>query len=248
MIVAPEDRPESARLRMVTQSDHAWLAGEVLSLWRADGLPQSPRRPDLVFATREHDNGWRETDSAPLVDPDTGRPFDFTTLPDGPRIELWRRGIARHASTRPYPALLVCRHAQALHADRRGEPAWDEGLFEALDELVDELADMAGETGADPETVAADYRLLALADRVSLAACSAAGAPFAFGGYRGHVEGSTVHLEPFPFAGATSFDLPCRTIPDRRYSDSVDLIGELASARWTTTRVRVAPRVEHSRP
>lgn len=226
---------------MVTQADHAWLAGELLSLWRADGVPENPRRADLVFAAREHDNGWRETDSAPLLDPETGRPFHFTNLPDGPRIELWRRGIARHVQTRPYAALLICRHAQALHADRRGEVPWDEELFGPLDELANELADLAEEAGADAETVAADYRLLALVDRVSLAACSGAGEPFTVGGYRGRVDGSTVHLTPFPLAGATSFDLRCRTIPDRRYSDPVDLIGELASARWTTRRVRVAP-------
>lgn len=44
---------------LTTQTDHAFFSGEVLSLWREDGLPQHPRRGDLLFAAREHDNGWR---------------------------------------------------------------------------------------------------------------------------------------------------------------------------------------------
>lgn len=238
---------DSGRLRIVTQADHAHLAGEIASLWRADGLPESPRRGDVVFAAREHDNGWREADSAPRVDPENGRPFDFTTLPDGPRIELWRRGIERHAERRPYAALLVCRHAEAVNQDRRGEPAWDEGLFERLDELSGELLEA---TGADPSQVDDDYRFVALADRISLAACARWTEPFELAGSRGQwsggpgggTDGETVFLDPFPLAGATTFRIRCRFVTDRRHTDSVDLIGDLAWARWTEIPVRLAPR------
>ena len=234
MIVIPED----GGLRIVTQSDHAHLAGEIARLWRADGLPENPRRADVLFAAREHDNGWRETDSAPWVDPDTGRPHDFTTLPDGPRIELWRRGIERHAGRRPYAALLICRHAASILRDRRGQPAWDEGLFEPLDELAGELLEA---TGARPEEAEADDRFIARTDRISLTACSRWLEPFEVAGQRGRLTGDTVHLTPFPLAGATTFQVRCRSIPDRRYADPVDLVGELASARWTQVPVRLAP-------
>ena len=61
-------------LRVITQPDHARFAAELLSLWRADGLPEHPRREQLLFAVREHDNGWREADAAPWVDPATQKP------------------------------------------------------------------------------------------------------------------------------------------------------------------------------
>jgi len=234
MIVTPEDRS----LRIVTQSDHAHLAGEIAALWRSDALPENPRRADIVFAAREHDNGWRETDSAPWVDPTTGRPHDFTDLPDGPRIELWRRGVERYAGRRPYAALLICRHAEELLGDRRGEEPWDEGLFERLDELVEDLSE---ETGASRDQVETDYRFVALADRVSLALSARWSEPFAVCDHHGRVDGDTVLFYPFPLAGATSFTLRCRSIPDRRYADPVDLIGALAGARWTEQTVRLAP-------
>ncbi len=242
MIVVPDD----GCLHIVTQSDHAHLAGEIASLWRADGLPESPHRADVLFAVREHDNGWRETDSAPWVDPVTGRPHDFRTLPDGPRIELWRRGIERHAGRNAYAALLICRHAEVVSSDRRGDETWDEGLFGLLDELAGDLLDVAETT---PEEVEADYRFLALADRISLAACDRWPEPFELAGYRGRLTGETVHLAPFPLAGATTFRVRRRTIPDRPYTDPVDLIGELAAAHWTQVPVRLAPAPEPgSRP
>ena len=53
---------------------HAPVRGAVVG--RADGLPGHPRRGELLFAAREHDNGWTEVDAYPTVDPDTGRPYD----------------------------------------------------------------------------------------------------------------------------------------------------------------------------
>lgn len=239
--------PESGELVVVSQHDHARLAGEVLSLWREDGLPAHPRRQEILFATREHDNGWREADSAPRADPVNGRPHDFTSVPLPVRAEVWLRGIRRHAEERPYAALLVTRHALELHRDRRGDEAWEAALLGALDELYGELLER---TGAAPEEVAADYRFLDLGDALSLAACSRwtepierAGHRFAFRPGGPGVDGE-VRLEPFPLAGATTFRVACRRIPDRRYRGDADLGGELAAARWEALRIRLRPPEE----
>ena len=82
----------------------------------ATGCPDDPRRDDIVFAAREHDNGWREADAAPRVDRDSGEPYGFLSLPAADRIEIWRRGIHRYRERRPYAALLIHQHALALHA------------------------------------------------------------------------------------------------------------------------------------
>ena len=120
--------PEGSTLLLVTQPDHAHFSGELLSLWRAGGLPGHPRRDDLLFAAREHDNGWREADAAPRWNAEGGRPHDFMTLPRQERIEIWERGTCRFAAERPYAALLITRHALNLFGGRRGEeggtPSW----------------------------------------------------------------------------------------------------------------------------
>ena len=233
MIVLPSD----SRLRLITQPDHARLAAEILSLWHADGLPEHPRRADLLFAVAEHDNGWREADSAPYVDARTGRPHTFLDLPDGHRREIWSRGMERFAEDRPYPALLVLEHARTLHADRRPEADW-ESFFQRLDELRGELL---GGSAVPERQLAADYRWLALADDLSLAVCGGHRSELEHGGYRARLSGDELGIEPFPLVGATTFRVACRYVPDRPYRGDADLGVELAKARWETLSVRLRP-------
>jgi Protein of unknown function (DUF3891) len=236
MIVVPED----PSFLLITQPDHAHLAGEILSLWRADGLPDNPRRDDLLFAAREHDNGWREADAAPRWDAGRGRPHDFLTLPARERIAVWERGVCRFAAGRPYPSLLIARHALNLFGGRRGEQEWDR----LLDFLEDFERNLLEETGVEPETLEEDYRWLDLADQISLAACARWRQPAGRYGMRivpapvGEANGA-VGLDPFPLAGATTFRIASRRIPARAYRGDADLGGELAAARWEERTVRI---------
>jgi len=50
-----------------------------------------------------------------------------------------------------------------------------------------------------------------------------------------------LRLSPFPLAGATTLQVPCRRIPNRPYRGDADLGGELATARWGELAVRVVP-------
>ena len=56
----------------------------------------------------------------------------------------------------------------------------------------------------------------------------------------GSFEAGTLHLDPFPLAGATTFTLPCRFIPKRRYQGDADLAVEAASARFEDLKLKVA--------
>src|SRR6185436_13861512 len=222
---------------LITQPDHAAFAAELMSLWRAEGMPDHPQRADLLFAVREHDNGWREADAAPRWNAERRRPHDFLTMPRPARIEVWERGVSRFAGERPYAALLITRHARRLHRDRRGEAEW-EGLLETLDELERGLAEAAF---AGEEEIAAADRLLDRADTLSLAACSRWTDPFELHGVRARLTEGTLGLDPFPLAGATTFRIPCRRIAIRDYGGDAALGGELAAARWGEMTVRVYP-------
>jgi hypothetical protein len=224
-------------LSLVTQNDHAHFSAEILSLWVTDGLPEHPRRRQLVFAAREHDNGWREADSAPHHDPATGRPHDFMTLGGEERRRIWRRGPRRYADQEPYSALLVTRHARALHADHEDDPEWSD-VFAEWRELEAELAEASNATAAE---IAADYRWIDLTDLLSLAVCAGWTQARERHGFRMAVRGDELFLDPFPLAGATTFRICGREIPDRRYRSDSDLGVELASARFRERAVRVVP-------
>ena len=239
---------EGPDLLMITQTDHARFAAELLSLWRTDGLAGHPRRDDLLFATREHDNGWREADAAPSWNGDAGRPHDFLSYPRSERNDIWARGTARYEAKRPYAALLITLHAFAINRDPPGgDKAW-KALLADLGKRKERLLEQTGTTGKRAE---ADYRFLDLADALSLAACNRWRDPVDRHGFKARYDPEihTLYLEPFPLAGATTFQVAARRIPKRRYQGDADLGGELAAAGWQEIPVRVAPRksAEHLR-
>lgn len=228
---------EDGRLRLVTQPDHAVFAAELLSLFRLPELLDHPRRNDLLRAIRLHDNGWRELDAAPRVNPSSGLPYSFLDLPDHLRLEIWERGTARYAERDPYAALLITEHALSLYRANGGQSGWRE-LLARLTERRDELL---GRCGLTAPGLAAGYRFVELADCLSLAVCAGWSQPFEAQGLTGELRGGALALSPFPLAGATTFDVPCRWIETRRYTGDADLAGTLAEARWSTFPVRVVP-------
>ncbi len=226
---------EIESLTLITQPDHARLAGQILSLWRADGLPDHPRRDDLLFATREHDNGWQEADSAPWFDSSRDRPHDFTSYPDSERLLIWERGIYRFAADRPLVALLIAEHAEALHQPL--DERWQE-FFARLQPHRQAWLEAAK---VDRQAIQQDYKALHLADTLSLAVCTRRSDPFRFAGYQVRVVEERLLLDPFPLAGTTTFRLPCRRIPNRPYGSDTEIGSALARARWEQSEVKIGP-------
>ncbi len=249
MIIAPDQ----GSLLFVTQHDHAHFASELLSLWCSEGLPTHPRRRELLWAALEHDNGWREIDSAPMICARDGKPHDFMTMPTATRWEIWRRGTTRYLDTEPYAALLIVRHALRLHRSHRDDPDWADILAE-----WSQLETAAIEAhGFDSAMIDLDYRWIDLTDSLSLTACCRWTDELKIEGYRAQLRvdesstnatpasdtpaGETLCIEPFPLAGATTLKIACRRIPRRTYTSDTDLAIELASARWQPLSVRIAP-------
>jgi len=242
MIVAPAND----QLLIVTQNDHAHFASELLSVWRKNGLAEHPRRRELLFAAREHDNGWREIDAAPTYHPKNGRPHDFMSVPRELRWEIWRRGTARFFDAEPYATLLILRHAIHLHRSHENDPDWQD----IFTEWKEQEAFLLEATGIAKTKLVADYPWIDLTDRLSLVACNRWTDAFEANGIRAELRidprrdtltDTTLTLDPFPLAGATTLRLACRLIPDRPYSGDTDLGTELAIARWQHSAVRVAP-------
>lgn len=225
------------RLRLVTQPDHAAFAADLLSLFRLPELVERPRRAGLLRAVRLHDNGWRELDAAPTVDAVTGMPHTFLDLPRPLRLEVWERGTARYVDSDPYAALLATEHALTLFANQVDAEGWRD----LLPRLAERRAELLDRCGLDAAELAADYRFLDLADRLSLVVCNGWNEPFAHHGLSGKLGEEGLALSPFPLAGATTFQVPCRWIEARRYGGDGDLAVTLAAARWGSFPLRVVP-------
>lgn len=223
-------RRSAGFLELITQPDHAALSGRIIDAWRADGLPQHPARATILLATREHDNGWIEVDREPLLDPSSGGPFDFVSIPDAVKQPIWPRAADRVGRHAPLAGALIAEHALTVLARHRAEPGWL-GFFDAMERERRRL--LGGDVS---EAFARDYRFVYLGDLASLIFCNGWTEPFEAHGYRLQLHGNRLELCPNPFDGPLEIAAPARRIPDLRYRSQEDLGAAYRAAEITTIR------------
>jgi len=97
---------------LVTQHDHALLAGE---LARHVGGAILPLAQETIQGIAQHDAGWQQHDSAPTLN-DRGQPLDVFESPLSLGLKMWRRSSQLATTIGDYPALLVSLHSLSLSA------------------------------------------------------------------------------------------------------------------------------------
>ncbi len=204
-------RPNGLSLLLITQPDHAALAARIMRAWKADGLPASGRRADILVAVEEHDNGWREPDAAPIVQ--DGKLRDFVSVPDEVRRAVWPRGVSRLAGT-PYAAALVAQHALHIHRRYRGDADWA-AFFTEMEAAREQHLGAAGLRSHDE--LRRDYLFVRLGDLASLTFCNGwreRQSDDSGSGYAVHLEEDRLLVTPDPFEGRdVPFAVPARELP-----------------------------------
>lgn len=226
-------RPGDAALHLITQPDHAALAGRVMD----DCVPlrSRPRRGSILRAIAEHDNGWRELDASPLVDAATGRVYDFVHLPAPLRQAVWPRGVGRLADD-PWAAALVAQHAITVYDRYRGDPEWT-SFFAEMASLRTKLIEAACGTLAG---LGDDYKYVRLGDLLSLVFCAGWVEPQHFERWTIRLEGSRVTVSPALFDRDQPIEVPARAIADTAYHSDEQLRATLGSAATVMLRGIVA--------
>ncbi len=223
-------------LTLIAQPDHAALSAELMEAWQGDGLPTRPSRPVILFATREHDNGWKEPDRVPGLAANR-RPYDFTNAPMEVRQAIWPRGVARVAERSPLAGALVAEHALTVYDRYRGDPLW-QAFFEELARVRDTLLHRAGALdGTERDAFEADYRFVYLGDLLSLVFCNRWHGAHEAHGYRVWMDGDELAVWPDPFGGRSiPIAVPARRILDRAYRSDEDLQAAIGEAEAITVR------------
>ena len=216
-------RRAGSTLYLITQPDHAALAGRIMRHWRP--LHNADRRASILHAIEEHDNGWREADEAPTVDPGTGRIHDFITAPAHVRQGVWPRGIARLADD-PWAAALVAQHAMTVYDRYHADPEWQR-FFAALAVIRDQLI-MQASLGLDQLTH--DYAYVRIGDLISLIFCHQWDEE-RYGAWSFRRDRDQVMVTPDPFEGRRiPIAVTARQIPDARYDSDGKLNDTLRTA------------------
>lgn len=226
-------RQDDAGVRLITQPDHAQLAGRIMTHCAA--LRGHPRRASILRAVAEHDIGWVDVDAAPVVHRDSGRVADFITLADEVRQEIWPRAVALLADD-AYAAALVAQHALTAYGRYSTEPGWSK-FFRTMEQLRDAQLRASGLSRADLD---ADYPFVRLGDVISLAFCTGSDAlqvePWTVA-----VSDHRVVVTPDPFAGVVvPAEIRARQLRDRPFASDDELRAAVASAEWVTLDGEIA--------
>jgi hypothetical protein len=223
-------REDGDSFLLITQPDHARLARDIVAAIRTEPVLATASRETVLFATREHDNGWIEVDAEPTIDPATGRPCDFIAGSAHVKHELWPRGIRRAAQTDPRAGALIAQHAITVYAYRTTEPEW-QPFFGPITAMRDSLLDQVGAAyGAAREAFDREYRCVRLGDLFSLQFCNGWTALQETYGYSAELRGSLLVISPDPFAGGSvPLRIVARRVPARRYTSDADLRRTLAT-------------------
>jgi hypothetical protein len=226
--------PVAGGLQLVTQPDHARLAGRIME--QCVALTGRPRRGSLLLAIAEHDNGWAEEDAAPSADPRTGAIVDFTTAPVSVRHAVWPRAVTRLAHD-PWAAALVAQHAIAVHERFHADPDWAmffAGMAAARDEMLQA-------SGTPLDDFAADYTFVRLADVISLSFCAGWTDEQRVEEWTVRLSGTRVVVTPDPFGGAlVPFDVEARVIRRGPFRSDAELREALRAAHDVTLRGEAA--------
>jgi hypothetical protein len=214
-------------VHLITQPDHAALARRIMEHWR--DLDDHPRRESIFLAIDEHDNGWREPDAEPSIDPATGRVHDFINAPAPLRQGVWPRGVER-LSHDSWAAALVAQHAITVYDRYRSDSQWT-AFFENMEGMRDALL---AHMNASFQALQEDYPFVRIGDLISLVFCN----PWQQESYREwtfRFDRDIITVTPWPFdSREVPFEIEAIELPDRSFASDEELRGAVAAAPRVT--------------
>lgn len=245
---------------LISQIDHAHLAGRLAEHWGAGSVAPLVAPTELGWAITHHDDGWREWEASPDVEPTFARPRSFTEMELTVGLEIWGSSITQAAEYGPLAGYVVAGHFCALL--RRFDFGWkddqrhtaDARRFLAKYESLMDGCWKAWQARLPAEHTRARAQIalaqLQFFDALSLwFCCDEAMSPDDFecpsGPVvtltpldRGATDGSIrLALSPWPFAVASlNLEVPGRAVPVRRYQTRAQLAAVPAQnvkLRWT---------------
>lgn len=162
---------------LICQHDHALLSYEIMRWWDNDKMYLSEQLDEIMFAVKEHDNGWMDWDSSPRINPKSLYPASFLEMKPKEQYEIWNKCINSHIQSHPYASALIALHFNLFNERNLLKQPGNKYALKFRDEirlLVNDLLDIEL-NGYDPnmlrEPIKYDLRFVQIGDIISLAMC-----------------------------------------------------------------------------
>lgn len=249
----------------ISQPAHAWISGQLAAAWGNELVGNLQPRRDVLLAAEQHDIGWLSWEAAPTLNPETGLPHTFMTIPTAEHLALWSPAGELALAYGRYAALLISRHGTSLYrryhnweADSPGEAAATKTFLENTEvfetRLIHDLqSDPTTAELASDQQIDRNRRLIGLWDGISLNLCHGLTEEQSYGpipAAEGDIEltlrplddaGSRVEVDPWPFkSDQVTVACHARRLTDR--FDSQDAMRQaLATAPWQQIKIQLQP-------
>jgi hypothetical protein len=107
-------------LTLLTQPDHAAVAGQLAEAWGNEQFAAPEARDALLCAAAHHDDGWFELDGLPAFNEAERRPAHFTELPLTETVGPYGRGVESVYRRDLRAGVLVSMHWSGFSTSRWG--------------------------------------------------------------------------------------------------------------------------------
>jgi Protein of unknown function (DUF3891) len=107
-------------LTLITQPEHARLAGRLAELWGNERFAVPAARRALIIAATHHDDGWLELDGRPAHNEQAARPAHFTEMPSRVTVGPYARGVESVYARDLRGGALVGMHFSGFYTGRWG--------------------------------------------------------------------------------------------------------------------------------
>jgi uncharacterized protein DUF3891 len=225
---------------LISQIDHARLAGKLAEHWGAGGFAPLVPRYELLWAVYHHDDGWRDWDETPDIDSQRGWPRSFVEMDLGDSLAIWDASIRSAERAGKLQALVVAGHfcallrrASAWQSNDPARPAAERFLanFDALIRSWQLTWQAENTLENTPERARQALRQLQFFDTLSLwFCCAAASEPETIETPGGPVLTIAPHdplrmaLEPWPLGvESLNLEVPGRAIPVAHYRSRAEV-------------------------
>jgi hypothetical protein len=165
---------------MITQNDHAKLAGLFASHWGNATFERPRPYTSMMRAAQYHDGGWLRYETNPTVDPATGKSPSYQQVPnDSAQLAAYQWMIDMLTDIDSYTGLMVSKHRTGLWQSRYGAitqppPRPPRKVTSEVEDFItrNEARQHVITAGLERHDVATNYNLLQVWDLLSLYICS----------------------------------------------------------------------------